>query len=140
MPPIRRRTTLERRADDPSSSPPLLLLLLLRSLVEASAHPFRNAATQYEHLLLVRKDCGDSSSGSGSGDDQAGAWKVRVVLSNRNYVVGRVMSSNVLDTVESGLCLCRVSGAIKHSIRDTRFKIVPYGRSNRFFIVSIEDE
>lgn len=88
----------------------------------------------------MRKDCGDSSSGSGSGDDQARAWKVRVVLSNRNYVVGRVMSSNVLDTVESGLCLCRVSGAIKYSIRDTRFKIVPYGRSNRFFIVSIEDK
>lgn len=48
---------------------------------------------------------------------------MRVVLLNRNYLTGRVMSSNVVDTAESGLILCRVSGAdqmfdTRHALRD----------------------
>ena len=33
------------------------------------------------------------------------------MASNGNYVVGRVMSNNGVDAVESGLSLCRANGA-----------------------------
>lgn len=47
---------------------------------------------------------------------------MRIVLL-RNYLTGRVMSSNVVDTTESGLILCRVSGAdqmldTRHALQD----------------------
>ena len=43
--------------------------------------------------------------------------------SNRDYVAGRVMSSNVSDTVESGF----VSVSCGSNTLDLRLEIVPYG-------------